>query len=67
MKSRMISRRAILRGAGVALALPLLDAMQPHLNGAPSTFKNWDKSLVAPAPRLICCYIPNGVNIIDWI
>jgi hypothetical protein len=67
MKSRMISRRAILRGAGVALALPLLDAMQPHLNGAPSTFKHWDKSLVAPAPRLICCYIPNGVNIIDWI
>jgi hypothetical protein len=63
----MISRRAILRGAGVALALPLLDAMQPHLNGAPSTFKNWDKSLVDPAPRLICCYIPNGVNIIDWI
>lgn len=67
MKSIMISRRAILRGAGVALALPLLDAMRPHLRGAPSTFKHWDKSLVDPSPRLICCYIPNGVNIIDWI
>ena len=32
-----LSRRAFLRGAGVTLALPLLDAMQPAFARAPKT------------------------------
>lgn len=67
MTHRLLTRRSILRGAGVALGLPLLEAMVPESLGAPSTFKPWDRSLAEPAPRLICCYIPNGVNISDWI
>ena len=63
-----LSRRHVLRGAGVALALPFLDAMLPRLRSAPSGFAPWAKS-TAPAntPRLICCYIPNGVNIAEWV
>ena len=67
MKSTQVSRRTILRGAGVALGLPWLEAMLPKAGAAPSTFKPWDKSNVAPAPRLVCCYVPNGVNIIEWV
>lgn len=63
---RPLSRRHVLRGAGVALTLPLLDAMLPSAWGAPSTFKAWNKSEVVQ-PRMICCYVPNGVNIFDWV
>lgn len=61
-----LSRRHLLRAAGAAIALPLLDAMLPRANAAPSTFKSWDKSNVTQ-PRLICCYVPNGVNIMEWV
>jgi len=64
---RHISRRTVLRGAGVALALPFLEAMLPKLQSAPSTFKPWEKSNVGPVPRMIFCYVPNGVNILDWV
>jgi hypothetical protein len=67
MSYRPLSRRHVLRGAGAALALPLLDAMLPPLTGAPSAFKPWAKSAVAAVPRMICCYVPNGVNIRDWV
>ncbi|MGA0040417.1 MAG: DUF1552 domain-containing protein, partial [Pirellulales bacterium] len=59
-----LSRRHLLRGSGVALALPLLDCMQAY--SAPSTFQPWTESTV-PQPRLICCYVPNGVNITEWM
>lgn len=62
----VLSRRHVLRAAGAALALPLLEAMLPRSAGAPSTFKSWAKSLGA-TPRLICCYVPNGVNIVQWV
>jgi hypothetical protein len=61
-----ISRRTTLRGLGVALSLPLLDAMKP-LEAAPSKFKPWSKSQSAPIPRAIFCYVPNGVNILEWV
>ena len=64
---KRLSRRAVLRVAGAAVALPFLDAMLPRLQSAPSTFKSWEKSGVQAAPRMICCYVPNGVNIIDWV
>ena len=61
-----LSRRHVLRGLGVALGLPLLDAMLPRGWGAPSIFQPLDRS-AATQPRLICCYIPNGVNILEWM
>ena len=62
-----LSRRHMLRGAGVTLGLPFLEAMVPRLQAATFRFKAWRKSAGASVPRLICCYVPNGVNIVDWV
>jgi hypothetical protein len=43
-----------------------LEAMLPRANAAPSTFKPWAKSEFV-RPRMLCCYVPNGVNILDWV
>jgi len=65
---RPISRRTVLRGLGASLALPLLEAMLPRsLHAAPSTFKPLAKSGAKPMPRAIFCYVPNGVNILEWM
>ena len=61
-----LSRRHVLKAAGAAITLPLLDAMLSHAFAAPSTFKPWEKSNVVH-PRMICCYVPNGVNILEWV
>lgn len=61
-----MSRRHVLRASGAALTLPLLEAMLPRTWGAPSTFQPLQRSEVVQ-PRLICCYIPNGVNIMEWV
>ncbi|MBB6051258.1 DUF1552 domain-containing protein [Armatimonas rosea] len=53
-----LSRRTLLRGAGAALALPLLDAMTPAL-ASPQQRKK------APL-RLVFCYVPNGIIMPDW-
>ena len=57
-----IPRRTFLRGAGAAMALPLLDAMGPA--GLRSAFAG------APArsvpKRLAFLYVPNGVVYPDW-
>ena len=50
-----LSRRALLRGAGVAIALPWLDAMRPAL-AAP----------LKPVRRLAVIYVPNGVIMNQW-
>jgi hypothetical protein len=63
-----LDRRTVLRAAGVTLALPLLDAMLPNeAFGNPSTFKPLPKSGLKPTPRAIFCYVPNGVNILEWV
>jgi hypothetical protein len=64
--TKRLSRRHVLRGAGVALSLPLLDAMLPRAYSAPSVYKPWEKSL-GVHPRMISCYVPNGVNILEWM
>lgn len=61
-----LTRRHVLRGLGACLSLPLLDAMLPRAIGRPSTYKPLEKSL-GVHPRLICCYVPNGVNITEWM
>jgi hypothetical protein len=50
-----LSRRTLLRGVGVALALPLLDSMRP-------AFAAETKAPV----RLAFSYIPNGVTMRNW-
>jgi len=52
-----LPRRTFLRGAGVALALPLLDAMIPAFSKAAGT---------SPVRRLGFVYIPMGCNWFQW-
>ncbi len=59
-KSWQISRRTMLRGMGVMMGLPLLDAMKPlaAFGAAPE----------AKAPvRMAVLYMPNGVNPNTWL
>src|SRR5438552_3069369 len=65
VKSKPLSRRTFLRGAGVALGLPLLDAMLPlqagrSLLGAPL------EPAAAPA-RMAFLYFPNGAFMKAWV
>ena len=55
---KAISRRTILRGAGTAVALPLLDAMIPAFAPAATT---------APVKRFGVVYHPNGVIYDKWL
>src|SRR3981189_1794411 len=55
---KAISRRTILRGAGTALSLPLLDAMIPAFAPAATT---------TPVRRLGVVYHPNGVIYDQWL
>ena len=59
MSKRSISRRTLLRGAGVTLGLPWLEAMMPASALASTT---------APAHpvRMAMLYMPNGVNVAHW-
>jgi hypothetical protein len=50
-----VSRRTLLRGAGVAIALPFLDAMRPAL-----------AATAAPVQRLGVVYVPNGIIMNHW-
>jgi hypothetical protein len=47
---KSLSRRTVLRGAGAAIALPLLDAMSPALAAAPTS-----------SPLMAFFYVPNGM------
>ena len=53
-----ISRRAVLRGTGAAIALPMLEIMTPRLRAAESTT---DK-----VARMVCIYTPHGVRNSTW-
>ena len=53
-----VSRRAVLRGTGAAIALPMLEIMTPRLRAAESTT---DK-----VARMVCIYTPHGVRNSTW-
>ena len=53
---RALSRRAVLRGIGASVALPLLDAMVPAMSAS-----------VKPVRRLGVIYHPNGVIYDKWL
>ncbi|MEZ6119404.1 MAG: DUF1552 domain-containing protein [Pirellulaceae bacterium] len=61
-----MNRRTVLRGLGACISLPLLDAMLPTSCAAPSKFQPLSSS-VGPQSRIIFCYVPNGVNIFEWM
>lgn len=64
--SRPLSRRFVLRGIGAAISLPLLEAMMPRAFAASSKFKA-RSGTAGPQPRWLSCYVPNGVNIHQWV
>jgi hypothetical protein len=55
-----ISRRTVLRGAGAALALPLLDSMIPASTALAQT-------AAAPKPRFVGCFVPHGMAPGYWV
>ncbi len=55
-----LSRRTVLRGAGAAIALPLLDAMIPAATALAAT-------AAAPRPRLGFVYFPHGAVMNRWM
>src|SRR5579872_3045603 len=54
-----LSRRTLLRGAGVSLALPLLDSMVPAQTPVART-------AAASKSRLSCIYVPHGATMDKW-
>jgi hypothetical protein len=58
MPSRGLSRRSLLRGAGVAVALPYLEAMQRALGATPNA--------AAIPTRIGFFYVPNGIHMPAW-
>jgi hypothetical protein len=59
----MLSRRTVLRGLGVSMALPWLEAMGPIAQAAATA----SGAKVRTAPnRMAFLYVPNGVNMADW-
>jgi len=57
---KALSRRAVLRGLGTTITLPLLDAMVPALTAV-------QKTAAAPVRRLGVVYHPNGVIYENWL
>ncbi len=56
---RQISRRTLLRGVGVSLALPCLDVMKPAVAA-------FAKNATSPPTRLAWVFFPNGTNAERW-
>ncbi|HXP89042.1 MAG TPA: DUF1552 domain-containing protein [Bryobacteraceae bacterium] len=54
-----IDRRTVLRGLGVTVALPLLDAMVPALTA-------FQKTAAKPVNRFGAVYVPNGIMMRQW-
>lgn len=55
-----LSRRTVLKGLGISLGLPMLEAMTPTLGSAAETVA------AAPPKRAAFLYVPNGVNVDMW-
>jgi len=60
ISKKHLSRRTLLRGAGSAIALPLLDSMIPTSTALAQT------AAVPSSPRLGCIYIPHGATMDYW-
>jgi hypothetical protein len=56
-----LSRRTVLRGAGVSVALPLLEAMAPVSVQAATGYRRQKEPL-----RMAFVYAPNGIHMTNW-
>ena len=59
--ARQLSRRTVLRGLGVTMSLPWLEAMGPLTSWAETTAAG-----KAAPNRMAFLYVPNGKNMVDW-
>src|SRR5690349_25010269 len=59
LTKKHVSRRAMLKAAGVSIGLPLLDAMIPAGTALAQT-------AAAPTPRLGFIYFPHGAVMKSW-
>ena len=59
ISKKHLSRRTFLRGAGVTIALPLLDSMVPAATALA-------QSAATPKTRMGCIYIPHGATMDKW-
>src|SRR3954466_639070 len=59
MTNRSLSRRTLLKGLGVSMALPVLEAMAPGSALAQPPAQAFPR-------RMAFCYVPNGVLTRDW-
>ena len=70
-KSWRISRRTFLRGAGVSMALPLMDAMAPAKAVAAEAVAQASSGAVGtgnkPPVRMAALFFPNGVYEQNWV
>ncbi len=60
LTQKALARRSFLRGAGVAMALPFLDAMVPAMKATGLSAAN-------PAVRMGFVYVPNGIISKGWL
>jgi hypothetical protein len=66
-KKWMLPRRTFLKGAGVMLGLPLLEAMGKALGASPEAVASTKAQSAVQAPvRMACIYFPNGVWEKNW-
>ena len=54
-----ISRRNVLRGLGVSMALPILESVAPRAAFAAAP-------PVTPPQRMAFIFVPNGVDLANW-
>ena len=59
ISKKSLSRRTVLRGLGVSLALPLLDSMVPAMTAL-------SRTAASPVRRFGTVYVPNGIQMINW-
>jgi hypothetical protein len=60
LTKKALARRSFLRGVGVTMALPLLDAMVPAMKAA-------GLNAASPVKRLGFVYVPNGIIAKGWL
>lgn len=65
MSKFFINRRTFLRGAGTALALPMLDQMAPA-QAAEKDGKTPQSDGKERPNRMVFCFVPNGMHMPDW-
>jgi hypothetical protein len=64
-KIRPITRRTVLRGAGAAVGLPLLEAMRPAMDALAAADRGGATD-GRPPVRMACLFWPNGCNPHTW-